>query len=374
MLLFRPKWWRYYKTIRIYAVKTLLYHIVQGRYGSAEIQSWGANGTATTALGNDIHTRGSQPLLINNHASVIVSDLEASNGVIHVINGVLNPNHNSSPATPQPPAQNNSDPAAPAQPAWDSNSESTQQPAGPPTPVPSPTPIPTPTKPPWWVDPQESTGATIGSPNENPAYVGGGVQDYRFAIMADASFCKGMTWTVLQQTNNATRVGADRKTNPYRGDAACNEMHSLLCIHQDFRGAPSAAMLGSWANGVVQATVPIPGTRLRELRMANSICANTFGHEYRMAEFHDGNKHGLASEEDGWSFWASGNLNLGERYWVRISDQAANPWNSTNPAPPPKLNTWVTQVRWPGGDPAFQGGGRVMPAQDYAPFATLAWA
>ena len=336
--------------------QVLLYHIMQGRFGSGEIQSWGV-GSMTTALGNQVATRAGQPLMINYHARVTQTDLESNNGVIHTIDAVLNPNPQPSEPAPKataaPPANGgNSTPKPPATPATPV-----------PTAIPTATPIPTPTKPAWWVDPQESDGSYISAPNENPAFVDGGVQEYRYGVMADASFCKGMTWVVLQQTGNATRVGADRKTNPYRGDSGCNQRHSLLCLDQDFRGAPSASMYDSWANGGVQATVPIPGTRLHSLEAANGICKNTFGHTYRIAEFHDGNRNGLAGEDAGWSFWAYGNLNLGQRYWVRISDQPANPWNSVNPAPPITLNTWVTQVLWPGGDLAFTGGGHQMPSE-----------
>lgn len=338
--------------------QTLLYHILQGRFGSGEIQSWG-NGTMTTALGNQVVTAAGQPIIINNHARFVQTDIEASNGIIHVIDYVLNPNGSAESVIPVEPQPSNE--AAPAQPNGGATpNQATPVPAQP-TPVPTATPIPTPTKPLWWVDPQEPDDVTINIPNENPAFIGGGVQRYRHAIMADASYCKGMTWVVLQQTNNATRIGADRRTNPYRGDANCNAMHPLLCIHQDYRGAPNANMYDGWANGIVQATVSIPGTRLHSLEAATSICMNTFGHQYRMAEFHDGNRNGLAGEDAGWSFWASGNLNLGERYWVRINDQPANPWNSVNPAPPVKLNSWVEQIRWPGGDAAFEGGGHIMP-------------
>lgn len=332
------------------ARQLLLYHILQSRHSSADIQSWGENGSTMTALGRPIVTQSGPQIVFNYHARMVDADIQASNGVIHTLHQPLDlsriPGGGGQASTAVQP-QNGAE-SAPAVPMT-------------PTTVPTPTPIPTPTKPPWWVDPQESEGRSISTPNENPAFVDGGVQDYRYSVMADASFCKGMTWVVLQQTGNATRIGADRKTNPYRGDANCNERHALLCLHRDYRGAPSAHMYDGWANGVVQATVPIPGTRLLSVDAADSICKNTFGHEYQMAEFHDGNQHGLATENAGWSFWARGNLNLGERYWVRINDQPANPWNSVNPAPPVTLNLWATQVRWPGGDLAFTAGGHMMP-------------
>lgn len=38
-----------------------------------------------------------------------------------------------------------------------------------------------------------------------------------------------------------------------------------------------------------------------------------------MAEFHDGNQ---------WNLWAAGDISAGERFWVYIDDQPANPWDN----------------------------------------------
>ena len=350
--------------------EVILYHIGQGRYGTGEIRSWGV-GEITTALGNKITTAPHANLRLNNSAYVIRGDVEASNGVVHFIDGVLDPNSiPASTPTPAPVANNNggesNQPSAPNQSSGSTNPASTegQQPSAPPTPIPTATPIPTPTKPPWWVDPAEPSEDVVAQPNDNPAFVDGGHIEYYNGVLADKSFCKGMTWVVLQQFNGVTRIGADRRTNPYRGDANCNQMHSLLCMNQDFRAAPSAEYLDGWSGSIVEATVPIPGTRLRSPEIADNICKNTFGHQYRMAEFHDGNAGVMVGELSGWDFWAYGGVEPGERFWVRINDQPANPWDSVQHPPAIVLNTWVEQILWPGDDIAFVGaGGHMMPEE-----------
>ena len=209
--------------------------------------------------------------------------------------------------------------------------------------------------------PQPESGAVIGSPHDNPAYVGGGVVEYWSGVMADSSSCKGMTWVVLRQMNGVTEVGADRQTNPYRGDSSCNNHQPLLCIDRNLQGAPSGDYAENWAYGRVRATVPIPGTRLQTQQNADAICKNTFGHTYRMAEFHDGNLGSAVGSASGWKFWAFGGLEPGQRFWVSISDQPANPWNSYQPATPATINTWVEQIQWPGQDAAYIGGHHMMP-------------
>ncbi len=341
--------------------EVMLYHVVQGRYGSGEIRSWG-EGEMVTALGNNVTTQGHATVTINHTAQMIRTDLEASNGVIHFLDAVLDPNSIPVPATPAPPANNGGQPSAEGG-AWPEGGAE-GQPDAPPTAVPTPTIVPTATKPPWWVDPAEPSNDVVAQPNDNPAFIDGGYVEYNNGVMADSSFCKGMTWVVLNQYNGVVRIGADRKTNPYRGDAGCEQRHSMLCMKQDFRGAPGAEYLEGWSGAVVEATEPIPGTRLHSQDAADSICKNTFGHEYRMAEFHDGNAGVDVGEFSGWDFWAYGGLEPGHRFWVRINDQPANPWDSEQPMQPIALNTWVQQVLWSGGDPAFVGnGGHLMPQE-----------
>ena len=352
--------------------EVVLYHIGQGRFGSSDLLTSGES-EIVTALGNKVTTaRSGMSLRLNGSANVLRADLEASNGIIHFIDGVLNPNIQVTPEPPPAPApdetgetseDSNVEAAAGEQVAeGEGVVEATAEPTIPPTPtlVPTETPVPTPTKPPWWVDAAEPSEDVIIDANENPAFVDGGVIEYRIGVMADKSFCKGMTFVVLEQHSRVTRVGADRKTNPYRGDANCNELHSLLCINQDYRGAPGQQFLDGWSGSIVEATVPIPGTRLRSQEIADNICKNTFGHQYRMAEFHEGNAGALTGEYSGWDFWAYGALELGQRFWVRINDQAANPWDSVQHPDPIKLNTWVPQVLWLGGDNAFVGAGTHM--------------
>jgi uncharacterized surface protein with fasciclin (FAS1) repeats len=66
----------------------LTYHVVPGRVPAAELL--GTRGSLTTVEGRALHVDGRNGVRINN-ASVITPDVMASNGIIHVIDGVLLP-------------------------------------------------------------------------------------------------------------------------------------------------------------------------------------------------------------------------------------------------------------------------------------------
>jgi transforming growth factor-beta-induced protein len=66
----------------------LLYHVVAGKVMAADVVGLES---ATTALGADISIKVEMGNVFINDAQVIITDIEASNGVIHVIDAVLLP-------------------------------------------------------------------------------------------------------------------------------------------------------------------------------------------------------------------------------------------------------------------------------------------
>jgi hypothetical protein len=265
-----------------------LYHIVPGRHAGSAL--WGLT-TVRTALGQNLTFSNAEgSVLINGSARIGQTDIAAANGVIHLIDAPLRSGNAQAGA---------GESAAPA----------AQQGGAPPP----------------------TTHGHLADPAQNPAWVGGGRLSYAAGVQTDSTHCKGMTWTVLQQWEGVTKVGTDRQTNPYRGDTGCQQTRPLLCIRQDFSQPPLPQYAQSWAHGRVQATNPIPGTALTSAAVANQLCANAFGEGWRMAEFHDGGMGRQAGRISGWDFQALGNLPIGQRFWVHINDQPANPWNSTNP-------------------------------------------
>jgi uncharacterized surface protein with fasciclin (FAS1) repeats len=66
----------------------LLYHVVAGKNMAADVQ---ANPSATTAFGEPVAIAVTDGVVMVGGAAVIAADIEASNGVIHVIDTVLIP-------------------------------------------------------------------------------------------------------------------------------------------------------------------------------------------------------------------------------------------------------------------------------------------
>ena len=66
----------------------LLYHVVPGKVMAADVMSLTS---ATTAQGSDLAILVEDGKVMINGATVITTDIEASNGVIHVIDAVLVP-------------------------------------------------------------------------------------------------------------------------------------------------------------------------------------------------------------------------------------------------------------------------------------------
>jgi hypothetical protein len=137
---------------------------------------------------------------------------------------------------------------------------------------------------------------------------------------------KGLTWRLIS-TNAPTgtiRVGcgtssSQNECNPTQGDTPWTTALPILCIRKTGTGFPlptpvsvdNSNKYNKWAGGIVgttSATVP-PAT----LSGANALCANEFGADWRVAEFHDG---------WGWYFQAYGGVSPPtKRFWVHINDQ-----------------------------------------------------
>ena len=65
----------------------LTYHVVAGKVYAADV----TDGVVATAEGSEIMLSTADGVTINNTAKVVSADIEASNGVIHVINAVILP-------------------------------------------------------------------------------------------------------------------------------------------------------------------------------------------------------------------------------------------------------------------------------------------
>ncbi|WP_374570028.1 fasciclin domain-containing protein [Phenylobacterium sp.] len=88
--------------------KLLIYHIVNASLDSSKFK--GAKGPVPTVAGVNVEIDGSGDHIMVNDADVVQTDVMATNGVIHVIDKVLNPDWTPPPAAAEPAAE------APAEP------------------------------------------------------------------------------------------------------------------------------------------------------------------------------------------------------------------------------------------------------------------
>lgn len=323
---------------------TLLHHTLQSAKNSGNL---GVESAMRNALGKDlVITQVNGQFILNGVARLIVTDIEASNGILHLVDVVLDSNApaNAAPAEAQDEASSNE---------WDDNSgEDTAQP---------------PTEP-VQEKPQglPETNLTLVNPSQNPAFKGEGHVAYWSGIQTDRTICKGTTWVVMRQMDGVTFVGSDRQTNPYRGDTGCEASLPLLCFNRDFSSPPATSSRGQnyangWAGGRVRATVPVQGAQLATEAAAQQLCEATFGLDWRVAEFHDAGYGADIGDISGWDMWAWGGLSNNQRYWINVNDQPANPWNSVRPFNAPDINTWADQVLYIGQNPAYVAGNKIQP-------------
>jgi len=151
-----------------------------------------------------------------------------------------------------------------------------------------------------------------------------------FALLAAPSLAlansHGMTWATYghDSAHGADKVGCSGGSmacNAYHGETSCNAKLPVLCIAVDGSPDPGVAVIpfySEWAEGVIATSRRVVGTDLTSLAAGDAICAQQFGSQWRMAEFHDG---------EGWGFWAYGYVRNDTRFWVYIDDQPANCWD-----------------------------------------------
>lgn len=141
----------------------------------------------------------------------------------------------------------------------------------------------------------------------------------------------GMTWRATEQRSGpVTHVASDNVTNPYSGDTPASASLPVLCLRVTNAPAPSNVspdFYNGWAKGSLAITAPVTGSTLTSRATADALCSSTFGGGWRMAEFHDGFYGTNLASSGGWSYWGYGNIPIGQRMWVAINDQPANPWN-----------------------------------------------
>ena len=70
-------------------VKILTYHVVAGKVEAVDVVTLSS---ATTANGSDVQIRVDDGSVFVNNAKVVATDIQASNGVIHVVDTVILPN------------------------------------------------------------------------------------------------------------------------------------------------------------------------------------------------------------------------------------------------------------------------------------------
>lgn len=278
--------------------QAVLYHTLQGNHNAGTLS---AQSSMRTALGQPITIENGERVTINQTAHLVVTDVATANGTIHVIDALLQPQGSNF----APPAGGQ---AAPAQ--------------GGPAPL---------------AAAQPQNAVLVMDAAQNPAYVSGGTVPYWSGVNTDSNGCRGMTWVLLRQMDGVSLVGSDRQTNPYRGDTACSQTLPMLCINRDMSQPIHNNYANGWAYGRIALTTPIAGSSLGSRAAADQLCAQVFGGGWRMAEFHDGGLGTAIGAVSGHDFWAlAGNLPVGQRFWVSIGDQPANPWNSnvTRMGPP----------------------------------------
>ena len=293
-----------------YVRQVILYHTLKGSYYSDDL---GTLGVTATGVGKDA-TFGTAngSVVVNGSARLVIKNINASNGVLHVIDAVLSPEGG-------------------IYGGWSSAASGGSA----------------------------SGNAYLPDPSGNPAYLSGDPVPYWAGVTRESMSCKGMTWTVLQQNGNSVRVGADRGTNPYRGDTSCAKSRPVLCFNRTMEGPPSSEYAHGWSHGQVKATDYVTGNQLSSREAADGLCQQNFGAGWRMAEFHEGGMGLYAGDSSGWAFWANGTLPVGQRFWVSIYDQAANPWDSVQPMRQPAFNSSSRVVVDPSQNPSYMGDDRM---------------
>jgi len=161
----------------------------------------------------------------------------------------------------------------------------------------------------------------------------------------------GIDFLSCHGTPASPATGGD--CNPYLGDTPCRSLRPVLCVNHLNLNRPGyvpADSYSGWTGGFLGLTAPIQGCKLTSQAAGDAYCAAQLGCGYVMAEWHDGlaiagmnastnagNSWVVANASPtGTSFVGYSNINnigstsplTNQRFWVAISDQNANCWNS----------------------------------------------
>ena len=108
-----------------------------------------------------------------------------------------------------------------------------------------------------------------------------------------------MTWSLQRVEGDICMVGADKQTEPYKGDTSLEKALPILCIKRSALPMPNGlntSYYGGWTGGEIRLTKPIKGKLLTSLKKTNELIKKELGEGWRIAEFHDG--------KGGWKWWA----------------------------------------------------------------------
>lgn len=100
---------------------------------------------------------------------------------------------------------------------------------------------------------------------------------------------------ILLESDMVTEVSCENgestypRCNPVFGDTACETPLPVLCIRDLDLPAPSyIAATQGWSGGVMAVTQSVAATGLSSVDDMNTICAATFGQDWRIVSYQDG--------------------------------------------------------------------------------------
>ena len=166
---------------------------------------------------------------------------------------------------------------------------------------------------------EDDVESNVGADVEEPGEAGGDVP----ALTCDG---EGMTFLQYKQPSAEGTImvscgDVNGDCDPWEGDTACTEARPVLCLKWTGESAPAGET--PWFAGTTDITAPVQGCALTSLAVANALCEETFGPDWRMAEFHDGGAGdaGAITPTGNTALAAYGSWTTSMRLWVFINDQ-----------------------------------------------------